>query len=154
MEPWERYTYRVFWSDEDREHVGVCAELGGLSWLEKSPEAALRGIRKAARDAVVVFEESGDPVPEPLHDRRYSGVFKVRIPPEVHRKLTLEAGEQNVSLNRLVSAKLSMPTVAPIPDEVREVGVADEIRRKTGKARARRSSALTPESKAKAVRSD
>lgn len=121
MDLWERYSYRVFWSEEDREHVAVCVELPGLSWLEKSPEAALRGIRKAAREALALLEESGDPTPEPLFERRYSGVFKVRIPPEVHRRLTLEASEQNVSLNRLVSAKLSQSTVAPVAHEVREV---------------------------------
>jgi predicted HicB family RNase H-like nuclease len=39
--------------------------------------------------------------------RRYSGQFKVRIPPEVHRRLSIEASESKVSLNRLVSAKLA-----------------------------------------------
>lgn len=33
--------------------------------------------------------------------------FVVRIPPEIHRKLDIEAEEEGVSLNRLVSAKLS-----------------------------------------------
>ena len=33
--------------------------------------------------------------------------FQVRVPPEVHRKLVIEAAESHVSLNRLVSAKLS-----------------------------------------------
>ena len=36
----DRYTYRVTWSEEDREHVGLCAEFPGLSWLAASPEAA------------------------------------------------------------------------------------------------------------------
>ncbi len=120
MDIWERYSYRVFWSEEDQEHVGVCAELSGLSWLDKTPESALRGVRRAAREAIGVLEESGDPAPAPLFDRRYSGVFKVRIPPEVHRRLTLEASEQSVSLNRLVSAKLGAPVAIPAAGEVRE----------------------------------
>jgi predicted HicB family RNase H-like nuclease len=33
--------------------------------------------------------------------------FTVKIPPEIHRKLALEAEEVGISLNRLVSAKLS-----------------------------------------------
>jgi predicted HicB family RNase H-like nuclease len=32
---------------------------------------------------------------------------KVRIPPQVHRQLAIEAAESKVSLNRLVSAKLA-----------------------------------------------
>ncbi|PJA42533.1 MAG: toxin-antitoxin system HicB family antitoxin, partial [Lysobacterales bacterium CG_4_9_14_3_um_filter_62_6] len=27
------YTYRVIWSDEDVEFVGLCAEFPSLSWL-------------------------------------------------------------------------------------------------------------------------
>lgn len=107
MDVWSKYTYRVFWSDEDREYVGVCAELPGLSWLDKKPEKALAGIRKAARDAVKILSRDRDEIPEPFAARKYSGVFKVRIPPEVHRKLVVEAAEQGVSLNRLASAKLA-----------------------------------------------
>lgn len=120
MEVWDRFSYRVFWSEEDQEFVAVCSEMPGLSWLERSPEAALRGVRKVAREGVELLAEYGDPIPEPLHDRKYSGAFKVRIPPEVHRRLTLEASEQNVSLNRLVSAKLSYSTPTPVADELRE----------------------------------
>jgi predicted RNase H-like HicB family nuclease len=37
----DRYTYRVTWSEEDSEYVGLCAEFPGLSWLAETPEAAL-----------------------------------------------------------------------------------------------------------------
>ena len=45
--------------------------------------------------------------PEPLAGRRYSGRFMVRVPPDLHRHLTLEAAEAGVGLNRLASDKLS-----------------------------------------------
>ncbi|HPW17736.1 MAG TPA: toxin-antitoxin system HicB family antitoxin, partial [Candidatus Aminicenantes bacterium] len=38
----DRYTYRITWSDDDQEHVGLCAEFPSLSWLAKSPESALQ----------------------------------------------------------------------------------------------------------------
>jgi predicted HicB family RNase H-like nuclease len=120
MELSDRYSYRVFWSEEDGEHVAVCAELPGLSWLDKKAERALSGVLRAAREAVELLREKGNPVPEPLLDRRYSGTFKVRIPPEVHRRLVLEAEEQKVSLNRLVSAKLSAPLERVGDDRLRE----------------------------------
>ena len=107
MQLWEQYSYRVFWSAEDGEYVGICAELPGLSWLAKQPEAALRGVRGVAREAVEILQQDGDPVPEPIATRTFSGVFKVRIPPEVHRGLVQEASEQGVSLNRLVTVKLA-----------------------------------------------
>ena len=103
----KHYTYRVTWSTEDGEHVALCAEFPSLSWLAKTPEAALKGIQKVVADVVADLQASGEAVPEPLADRRYSGEFRVRIPPQLHRALALSAAEQGVSLNRLASAKLA-----------------------------------------------
>lgn len=103
----EHYTYRVTWSVEDGEHVGLCAEFPSLSWLAASPEAALSGIRKMVASVVADLRKNGEAVPVPLAERRYSGEFRVRIPPELHRRLAMDAHEQHVSLNRLVSAKLA-----------------------------------------------
>jgi len=103
----DRYTYRVTWSEEDHEHVGLCAEFPSLSWLAPSPEAALRGIRTVVAEAVKAMQANGEAIPEPLALRHFSGKFMVRVPPEVHRQLAVEAAEAGVSLNRLASAKLS-----------------------------------------------
>ena len=102
----DRYTYRVTWSEEDGEYVGLCAEFPSLSWLASTPEAALEGILRVVADVAADLESSGEPVPEPIAVRQYSGKFMVRIPPEVHRQLALEAAESGVSLNRIVSVKL------------------------------------------------
>ena len=101
------YTYRVTWSEEDREYVGLCTEFRCLSWLDKSQEKALRGIRTLVADTVADLKRNKEPVPEPVSTRSYSGKFMVRVPPEVHRMLAIEAAESGVSLNRLVSSKLS-----------------------------------------------
>jgi predicted HicB family RNase H-like nuclease len=103
----DRYTYRVTWSEEDQEHVGLCGECPSLSWLASSPEAALRGIRRVVAEVVKDMHASGEAVPEALASRRFSGKFMVRVPPEIHRRLAVEAAEAGVSLNRLASAKLS-----------------------------------------------
>jgi predicted HicB family RNase H-like nuclease len=103
----DRYTYRVTWSEEDGEYVGLCAEFPSLSWLAPVPEAALEGIRRLVADVVADLGVSDEPVPEPISVRKYSGRFLVRIPPELHRRLALEAAEGGVSLNRIVSAKLT-----------------------------------------------
>ena len=103
----DRYTYRVTWSPEDQEHVGLCTEFPSLSWLASTPEQALHGIRNVVADVVADLEAEGAAIPTPLANRSFSGKFMVRVPPQVHRDLTLEAMEAGVSLNRLVSAKLS-----------------------------------------------
>jgi predicted HicB family RNase H-like nuclease len=103
----DKYTYRVTWSDEDAEYVGLCAEFPSLSWLARSPESALRGIRKVVAEVVADLARKGEPVPEPISAKGYSGKFMVRVPPDVHRQLAIQAAEAGVSLNRLASAKLS-----------------------------------------------
>ena len=103
----DHYTYRVTWSTEDQEHLGLCAEFPSLSWLAPTPEEALSGIRGLVHDVVGDLQANNETVPEPLADRQYSGEFRVRIPPELHRQLAIAAAEQGVSLNRLASAKLA-----------------------------------------------
>jgi predicted HicB family RNase H-like nuclease len=103
----DKYTYRVTWSDEDAEYVGLCAEFPSLSWLARSPESALKGIRKVVAEVVADLARNGEPVPAPIATKGYSGKFMVRVPPEVHRHLAMQAAEAGVSLNRLASAKLS-----------------------------------------------
>lgn len=103
----DRYTYRVTWSDDDNEYVGLCAEFPSLSWLAGTPEAALKGIRKVVADVVEDMSSACETVPTPIAGKNYSGKFMVRIPPEVHRKLAIQAAESGVSLNRIASSKLS-----------------------------------------------
>jgi predicted HicB family RNase H-like nuclease len=103
----DHYTYRVIWSEEDAQCVGLCAEFPSLSWLAPTPEEALQGIHKTVTGVVKDMKANGEHVPKPISSRQYSGKFVVRVPPEVHRKLAVEAAEENISLNRLVSAKLS-----------------------------------------------
>jgi len=103
----DHYTYRVTWSPEDGEHVGLCVEFPSLSWLAAAPEGALSGIRQMVAETVADMQASGEPIPKPLAEKHYSGEFRVRIPPEVHRALAMQAAEQGVSLNRLASAKLA-----------------------------------------------
>jgi predicted HicB family RNase H-like nuclease len=99
----QHYTYRVTWSPKDGEHLGLCTEFPSLSWLAKTPAAALKGIQKVVADMVA----RGEAVPVALAEKTYSGEFRVRIPPSIHRDLALMAAEQGFSLNRLASAKLA-----------------------------------------------
>ena len=103
----DKYTYRVTWSEEDGEFVGLCAEFPSLSWLSVDPEEALKGVRNLVIACVEDMSQNGEKFPIPISTRQYSGKFMVRVPPEVHRHLATEAAESGVSLNRLASAKLA-----------------------------------------------
>ena len=102
-----KYTYRVTWSEEDGEYIGLCAEFPSLSWLARTPEAALKGIRRLVSKVVADMIQNKEPIPDPIATKHFSGKFMVRVPPDVHRQLAIQAAEASVSLNRLASAKLS-----------------------------------------------
>ncbi len=103
----DHYTYRVTWSPEDGEYVGLCAEFPSLNWLAATAEEAFSGIRRVVREVIEDMHANAETPPAPLADRAYSGRFLVRVPPEIHRALVLRAAEEGVSLNRLVSARLA-----------------------------------------------
>ena len=103
----DRYTYRITWSKDDKEYVGLCTEFPSLSWLAETQEAALKGIRAVVKKVLRDMKKNNEIPPQPLSLRSFSGKFVVRIPPEVHRELAIRAAEEGISLNRLISSKLS-----------------------------------------------
>jgi predicted HicB family RNase H-like nuclease len=104
----DHYTYRLSWSPEDGEYVATCAEFPSLSWLAEDEVAALRGLKDMVRDTVDDMRAAGEPIPEALADKKYSGVLSLRMPPELHRRLAVEAAESHVSLTRHLNYKLAM----------------------------------------------
>jgi hypothetical protein len=48
----DHYTYRVEWSPEDNEWVGLCPELPSLSWLDPDKSKALVGIERLVQNVV------------------------------------------------------------------------------------------------------
>lgn len=107
VKKYDKYTYRVTWSEDDAEYVGLCAEFPSLSWLAQAPEAALKGIRKLVGEVISDMLSNKESIPEPIAAKHFSGKFMVRVPPDVHRELAIQAAEAGISLNRLVSAKLN-----------------------------------------------
>lgn len=103
----EHYTYRIIWSVEDQEFVGLCVEFPSLSFLNDDRLLALEGITNLVKEVIIDMEANGEEIPEPIALKNYSGRFQVRITPELHRQLSLEAAEENVSLNRYISNKLA-----------------------------------------------
>ena len=103
----DHYTYRLTWSVEDEEYVGLCAEFPSLSWLASTQEESFSGVRRLVSESIADMQANNEQPPEPLADRSYSGKFMVRVPPETHRALAIRAAEEGVSLNRLVSARLA-----------------------------------------------
>ena len=103
----DKYTYQVGWSQEDEQFVATVREFPSLSWLEDSLDEAEKGILSLVEEVLADLLKSGEPIPQPLGMREFSGRFNVRISPSLHRRLVQEAENEGISLNALVSQKLA-----------------------------------------------
>jgi len=54
------YTYKVIWSPEDNEFVGLCADFPSLSYLDEDQETALHGIINLVKDIVADMKANGE----------------------------------------------------------------------------------------------
>jgi predicted RNase H-like HicB family nuclease len=60
-----RYSYRVFWSEEDAEFVAVCTEIPGLSGLAPTEAGAIEELKVAIGGWLEHLTEQGIGWPEP-----------------------------------------------------------------------------------------
>ena len=59
----DKYMYRVMWSEDDEEFIGLCAEFPGLSWLAPTSEKALKGIRSVVEECVQDMAQNNEDIP-------------------------------------------------------------------------------------------
>lgn len=52
------------------------------------------------------MKEEGEDISEPYSLHKFSGEFRVRMPPEKHRKIAIESSLQGVSMNQFIVNKL------------------------------------------------
>jgi predicted HicB family RNase H-like nuclease len=102
----QQFAYRIIWSDDDKDFVGLCAEFPSLSWLAENQEEAFKGIVSLVEDTIADMRKENEAIPEPLSLHKYSGKFVVRTTPERHKQLAIKSAEAGVSLNRLVNSML------------------------------------------------
>lgn len=102
-----QYRYSVQWSREDKEFVATVLEFPFLSWLHEDQLKALRGIERLVSDVIHELDRSGEPVPQPIATQIFSGRLNLRVPPELHRKLAIEAANHGVPLNKYAIDRLT-----------------------------------------------
>ena len=102
----EKYTYRVEWSEEDHLHIGRCLEFPSLAAHGATAAYALTEIEKVVREAIMWMQEENEEIPEPFGLKKYKGNLTLRIPPEVHRNLSIKSAEEGVSVNQYILSKI------------------------------------------------
>lgn len=61
----DHYAYRVIWSPEDEEFVGLFSEFPSLSWLKPGPDEAFSGVKRLVAEVLEDMLEDGEPLPDP-----------------------------------------------------------------------------------------
>ena len=103
----EKYTYRGEWSEEDQLHIARCLEFPSLTAHGKTVGGALKEIEKVVEEAIVWMKEENEEIPEPFGLKKYKGNLTLRVPAEVHRKLSIKSAEEGVSINQYILSKIS-----------------------------------------------
>lgn len=83
-------------------------ELDGCHTTADSEVEALENLKDVMKDYIQVKLDNNIQIPEPKIVDGYSGKLVIRIPKSLHRRLSLLAQEDNVSLNQYILYKLSI----------------------------------------------
>lgn len=103
----DRYRFSVGWSNEDRAFVARVAEFPALSADGSTQRKALQEMQSILKSVLRDLKKSGQSIPTPFGERRFSGRLNLRMPASLHRQLAIEAAQQGVSLNQIIIVKLS-----------------------------------------------
>lgn len=101
------YLKIVEWSEEDQCFVGRCPGLfiGGCHGADDVE--VYRELRELVKAHIADMLNRATALPAPAAGKTYSGKFVVRLAPELHKKVALQAMARGESLNEFVSARLA-----------------------------------------------
>lgn len=104
----ERYTYRLAWSAKEAEFIATVVEFPSLSWIADSREDALAGLTSVVEEVLQDMLTEGEEIPAPWDERTFSGKFNLRLGPDLHKRVALEAAERGESMNTYVMKQLGL----------------------------------------------
>jgi len=102
-----RYRMEVFYSPDDEGFIARLVQFHGISAFGETEEEALKELRVAVDNWLAALRKRGEDPPPPIDERQFSGEFRLRIPQELHRELTVSAERNGVSLNTYCVEKLA-----------------------------------------------
>ena len=92
------YKAKITYSDEDEVFFGKILGICDLVTFEAESVSDLKNEFKLAVDDYLAMCEDLGKEPE----KEFKGQFNVRIAPELHRKISIKAAQEDVSLNQIV----------------------------------------------------
>lgn len=103
----QKYTYRVYWSEEDQVYICGTLELPSALCHGSSHEPVLKEAKSLVFSILQDLKKEDELIPNPISLKKFSGQFIIRTTENIHRQLAFEAKEKGISINRLVNSKLA-----------------------------------------------
>jgi predicted HicB family RNase H-like nuclease len=103
----KRYVKIVEWSEKDGVFVGSAPPLIGQACHGDSEEEVLAQLQTIVEEWVEILLSDKKPLPAELDKKTYSGRFVVRVKPELHKRLALQAAAREESLNEFIVSRLA-----------------------------------------------
>lgn len=103
----ELYSIRVNWSDEDEAFVAIVPEFPGLSAFGETRKEATEEAGIVLEAFIEIFVEDGKKLPEPEKIHGFSGQTRLRMPKSLHKKLSMSAEREGVSMNQYMVSLIS-----------------------------------------------
>jgi predicted HicB family RNase H-like nuclease len=103
----KRYIKVVEWSDEDGVFIGSAPPLIGQACHGNTEAEVLAQLQEIVEQWVEILLSDRKPLPPALDKKVYSGRFVVRVKPELHKRLALQAAAREESLNEFIVSRLA-----------------------------------------------
>jgi antitoxin HicB len=106
------YYRRTLYRDDDGDYIAEVEGLPGCVADGPTPAEALDNLGQAMRSWIGSRIEAGLEIYEPSPTEHFSGKLLVRLPKDLHRKLTEQSRAEAVSLNQYLVSRLAEAAAA------------------------------------------
>ncbi|NQT73903.1 MAG: toxin-antitoxin system HicB family antitoxin [Chloroflexi bacterium] len=102
----DKYLKIVEWSDEDSCYIGTSPGLldGGVHGQNEAK--VFKELCEVVEDTITIMKNSGKPLPKQTANKQFSGKIALRIPPDLHKAVAIQAIQEGESINKLIQHKL------------------------------------------------
>jgi predicted RNase H-like HicB family nuclease len=119
--------HKRLYQDEEGDWIVEVDDLPGCIADGRTPDEAIENLRQAMRSWIDSRIQAGLDVPEPSVAEEYSGKILVRMPRFLHRRLSLQAKTEGVSLNQYIVSLLVDASRANLASNVLVQNVASSL---------------------------
>lgn len=112
-----KYKIEIKWSEEDQIYIARVPELDGVVTHGKTPSEALEMAEEAIELHLESLREHGEPIPEAIFAKKFSGKFPIRVSPDLHASAVLRQKKLGLkSLNSYIECLIGLDTNRDIED--------------------------------------